>query len=309
MMSARRASSPGTLARAAAVRCLTSSGDHVVEGVGGELEAVVRAQRLGAGRGVHDARHRLGRSRRGDGDLEAERADVPVEVLDEAADVVAAVLDGVLGDVAAREEAVGQAHGADLEAARGQRLAAFADEQLRRSAADVDEQQPPVEHRHRLQDTEMDQPRLLDPGDHLDAHARFRRRPLDELAGVGRLADRARRDGAGDRVEPVGDALHPRQAGQPALQRVGREQLHVPAAGAEADHLPLGRQRLEAVAVDRAGDDEVDAVGADVDRRERWRSAVGRPRRPIPGRRRSGSRAIGPAYISPGCRRGTSAGR
>ena len=153
------------------MRCLTSTGDDVVERAAAELEAVVRPQRLGAGRRVGDAGDRLGRPRRGDGDLEAVRRDLPVEVLDQAAHVVAAGLDGVVGDLAAREEAVGEADGADLQAARRDRLAALADEQLGRPAADVDEQQPAVEHRDRLEHAEVDQPGLLDAGDDLDVDA------------------------------------------------------------------------------------------------------------------------------------------
>ena len=74
-------------------------------------------------------------------------------------------------DVAAGEEAVGEPDGAELEAAGGERLAALADQQLGRAAADVDEEQPPVEHGHRLEHAEVDQPGLLDAGDHLDVDA------------------------------------------------------------------------------------------------------------------------------------------
>ena len=43
------------------------------------------------------------------------------------------------------------------------------------------------------------------------------------------------------------------------------EHLHVAAAVAEADDLLLAGQRLEAVVADGAGDDEVEAVRADVE--------------------------------------------
>ena len=81
---------------------------------------------------------------------------------------------------AAGEEAVGQAHGAELEAARGERLAPLADEHLGRAAADVDEQHALVEHRHRLQHAEVDQPRLLGAGDDLDLDARLVAGPVEE---------------------------------------------------------------------------------------------------------------------------------
>ena len=74
MMSARSGVEAGDLRAApSAVRCLTSSGDDIVERLVGDLEAVVRPQRLGAGRRVGDAGDRLGGARRGDGDLEAVR--------------------------------------------------------------------------------------------------------------------------------------------------------------------------------------------------------------------------------------------
>ncbi len=55
-----------------------------------------------------------------------------------------------------------------------------------------------------------------------------------------------------------------RQA-RPRSRACGRQNLHVAATGAEADDLAFACQGLEAIAADRAGDDEVDAVRADVD--------------------------------------------
>ena len=86
-------------------------------------------------------------------------------------------VDRASAGVAAREEAVGEPDGAELEAAGGERLALLADEQLGRAAADVDEEQPPVEHRHRLQHAEVDQAGLLGAGDHLDVDAGLARGP------------------------------------------------------------------------------------------------------------------------------------
>jgi hypothetical protein len=57
----------------------------------------------------------------------------------------------------------GQAHRAELEAARGEGLAPLADEDLRRAAADVDEDQPAVVRRDRLEHAEVDETRFLEP--------------------------------------------------------------------------------------------------------------------------------------------------
>ena len=93
------------------------------------------------------------------------------------ADVLAARRDRLRRRHAAGEEAVGEPDGAELEAAGGERLALLADQQLGRAAADVDEQQPAVEHRHGLQHAEVDQPGLLDARDDLDLDAGLARGP------------------------------------------------------------------------------------------------------------------------------------
>ena len=122
-----------------------------------------------------DAGDRLGGSRRGDGDVEAELVRPRARTWPAIERTYDRQSRTRLGrHRAAGEEPVGQSHGAELEAAGRQRLAALADEHLGRAAADVDEDQPLVEGRHRLQHAEVDQPRLLEPGDHLDVDLRPR---------------------------------------------------------------------------------------------------------------------------------------
>ena len=70
-----------------------------------------------------------------------------------------------------------------------------------------------------------------------------------------------------------------RQA-RPRSRASGGEHLHVAAPGAEADDLAFAGQRLETITTDGAGDDEVDAVRADVDR----------PARALAGRASNGGR-------------------
>ena len=141
--------------------------------------------------------------------------DVAGEVFDHRADVVAACRDRSRRRRAAGEEAVGEAHRAELEAAGGQHLAALAEQQLGRAAADIDEEDPPVEHRHGLEHAEVDQPRLFDARDHLDADVGFVLGPLEELGRVPRLADGARCHRPHVGVVAGGDARQPGEAATP----------------------------------------------------------------------------------------------
>ena len=265
-MSARPGSSPGTFGPAGGSAVADSSATTRGQLRRCELEAVVRPQRLGAGGRVGDAGDRLGRAGRRDGDLEPVLVDVALEVAEDARTYSRHAAIDVVADVAAGEEAVGEPDGAELEAAGGQRLAPLAEQQLGRAAADVDEEHPLVEHRHRLQHAEVDQPGLLGAGDDLDVDARLVACPVEEDVGVGRLAHGAGGDGAQRGAVAVGDAAHPAQAGDAAVDGFGRHLLHVAAAVPEPDDLLLPGQRLEAVAADGPGDDEVEAVGADVER-------------------------------------------
>ena len=252
-----------------------------------ELEAVVRPQRLGAGGRVGDVGDRFGGPRGGDGDLEAVLVDRPLEVAEDAPHVLPAVGDRSRRDVAAREEAVRQADRADLEAACRERLAALAEQQLRRSAADVDEEDPPVEDGHRLEHAEVDQAGLLGAGDDLDVDARLGAGAVEEGLGVDRFTYGARGHGAQRGVVAVDDAAHPAQAGDAPVDGLGGHHLHVAATVPESDDLLLAGQRLEAIAAGGTGHDEVEAVGADVERGEHGRRA--RPRR---ARSQSSSRAL-----------------
>ncbi len=174
-------------------------------------------------------------------------------------------------DRAAREEAVGETYGTELEAAGREGFAAFADEHLGRAATDVDEDQPLIERRHGLQHSEVDEPCLFQPGDDLDLDLGFAARPVQEHVGVLGFAYCAGRDGAYGSVVRRGDALHSAQRRDAPVDRVGGEHLHVTAAMAEAHGLLLAGDDLVAV-VEDPGDHEVEAVGADVERREGGRT-------------------------------------
>src|SRR5215204_1843775 len=66
----------------------------------------------------------------------------------------------------------------------------------------------------------------------------------------------------------VGDSLHPSQGGDATLHRVGLDVLHVAAAVPEPYAFLLSRHHLEPVA-DAPGDDQMEAVGAQIECSER----------------------------------------
>ncbi len=208
------------------------------------------------------------RSRAADEHVEPELVHLGHERSERRPDELAARADRCGMDAVSAEEASGQADRAELEAARGERLASFSDQQLGRTAPDVDEHQPLVVDRHGLQHPEVDEAGLLDAGDHLDLDAGLVVRASHECIVVLGLPHRAR----GDRTNRGAFGLcHPPHVGQgtdATFHRVGVEHLHVPGTGTEAHHLPLSRDDLEAAVRRDACDHEVDRVRADVDRRE-----------------------------------------
>ena len=209
---------------------------------------------------VHDG------ARRPDGDLEpAGVGDHARRLHDVAAHVVPGLLDGALLDRLLGEEALAHPDGADLEAAGVEHLAAEADDELGRAAADVDDEDALVEHRNRLEDTEVDEARLLDARDHLDAHPRFLAGALEEFGAVVGLTHRARGDGVHLCIRGVGDPPEAGEGGDTAVDRLGRQLLHLARARPQPHDLLLAVEDLEAVVARRAGDDEVEAVGPQVD--------------------------------------------
>ena len=98
-----------------------------------------------------------------------------------------------IGHVA--EEPLGQPDRAELHAARLDDLVALAHAELGAPTADVDDQHPPIEHRQRLQHAEVDEARLLEPGDHLDVDADLVTHPIEEHLPVAGLTNGTRGDG------------------------------------------------------------------------------------------------------------------
>ena len=127
-----------------------------------------------------------------------------------------------------------------------------------------------VEDRHRLQHAEVDEPGLLDPEMTSTSTPALLPRPRHELV-VGSRPPRPRwwPPRTGRRAVDVGDLLHPSQGGRRPAGWPPGQPLHVAAAGPEPDHLLLAGHDLEAILARHPGHDEVEAVGADVDGRQR----------------------------------------
>ena len=139
----------------------------------------------------------------------------------------------------------GEPDGAELEAERRQRLASLADQHFGAAAADVDEHEAPIEHRHRLQYAELDETGLLHPTDDLHVDPGLATGPLDERIGVLGLSHRARGYGVDGGATDLRHSTKALQRCDAAIDRVVVEHLHVTRARAETDHLLLAGDHLE----------------------------------------------------------------
>jgi len=262
-------------------------GEPQAVGVAGLQQRVLqrREHRRGQPRlaevGLRDLPQRLGGSRRADRRLPARLA---VACGDRRERVAAGVAGGVERgpvDRAVGEEPAGQAHAAERDRLELLGHVVGADDALGRAAADVDHQPSPAVDRQRVRRPEVDQPRLLAPGDHLDAEAQRLLGALEEGAHVARDAERV----GGDRPHALG-----RERAQPlaeAAQRVDRAGLcglrqRVPVAEARREPHRLLQLVHRADLVAERGrfdpsDDQPEAVGAEVDGGEQ-EGGVGHPR-------------------------------
>ena len=172
------------------------------------------------------------------------------------------------GDLAVAEEALAQGDAAHLQALELQGRQALADDELGAAAADVDHQALARLARHGVRDAGVDEARLLHAGDDLD-------RVAERLAGAleeGLLAVREPQRIGADAAHAVG--VHVAQALAEALEAGERARRHVLVdaavlgdAGGQAHHLAQAIDD-DQLAVRVARDHHVEAVGAQVHRRE-----------------------------------------
>ncbi len=218
------------------------------------------AQHLGD---VHD------RPRAADRDVEAERLDHAHDLREVRADELPALLERPAPHRAVESESLGEPDCAELQAACAEHLVALADHELGAAAADVHEQMALLERRDRLQHAEPDETRLFGSGDHRDLDAGLVPGAAYEVVPVLGLAHGTGRHRVQLRVVAVDEKAEPAERVDPAVDRVGREPLHVAGPRSEPDDLLLAVDDVESVVAGRAGDDEMERVGADIDGRER----------------------------------------
>ena len=213
--------------------------------------------------------------------------EVPISAIEALLDDVAHVTIDLLADelqhlalVAAadrirRDEALGEADDANLEAARELHLTSGAQRDLHAASTDVDHDGR-RRRVHAIDRRQVDQARFFRAGDDAGANAGLLLDGRQERAAVLGLTGCARRGGE-DLVDLVrsGDALELRER----LQRRdlgGPGQLAaVEPAGAEAHHLLLAVDDLEREVGPDPHDDHMNGVGADVDGSEAHGRAAG----------------------------------
>ena len=170
-------------------------------------------------------------------------------------------------DLAVRKESIGEANRAEFERPGEHDVGAFADHELGAAAADVDHEDPFVEERHELDHTEVDQAASSTPdtmSTSIPTSSRARRKNSSRLSATAQCAGC---NGVDRGSIAVRNSTEPAECADPALHRLGREHAHHPCAGAEADDLLLTVEHIEmAIRLD-PGHDEMERVGAEVDRR------------------------------------------
>src|SRR5690606_29858912 len=200
---------------------------------------------------------------------------------------------------AVAEMRAAQVHAADAQAFELLRLAALADDQLGAAAADVDDERRPRSARRMVRYAEVDEPRFLDAGDHLDRMAAER-----VLGGreKGLRVPRPPQSARADDPHPV--RLHvaepltePLEARERARLAVGIEAAATVETRREPNHLAQPIEDREPLAV-RAGDNDVETVRPEVDGRDDVADILVRSHRASGATRRTAASGLRPRTTS-----------
>ena len=223
--------------------------DHLLE-VAPRQGAVARARARAAVQVGGDLGDREDRAGGPDGGLDLRARDGLLETLQPRADRLAQGLLVARGQRVRRDVEVREAHRAEVEALGEEHLLSLGDDDLRRAAADVEDEERVAGGRKVRAHGPRDEARLLLPRDHGEADPRLAPRAPDELAAVRRLAHGARRDGR-DRLgaRRARERRVAREAVEAVLHRLLGERALGERLLPEADHLLLA-QDLERVARD-----------------------------------------------------------
>jgi hypothetical protein len=178
-------------------------------------------------------------------------------------------LHACLVDPAFREILQAEADAAHVQRLGEQRVETGTDDELRRAAADVDDQAPLRRCRQGMRDTEVDEARFLASRDHLDRKAERGARFAQKLRRILRHAQRVGADHAHRRpreaaqaLAELGERLEGGCLGGAVDALLGRE----PAA--QAHHLAHRVERID-LPIDHPADLQMEAVRAQIDRRQR----------------------------------------
>ena len=163
----------------------------------------------------------------------------------------------------------GETPDAERHARRPAEPRGVADHHLDTPSSDVDAQRGCGLEDEAGADRGEDEPSLFQPADDLDLDAGLGLDAVDELAAVRRRADGARRF-RDDlvRTERVGELAQAADAGDGAIRGRSRDPALAGNLVAEAEHLLLARDGLERAVGMHVGDEEVEGVGAEVERRD-----------------------------------------
>ena len=231
----------------------------------GELEVAQHSDRFAAALRLDHLRDVEDRARAAHHHLVAPPRELARDRAKVGAHELATFVDTAAAHGLATEEPLGEADGAELEAACVEHPPRTTEHELGAAPSDVDQQHLLVEHRHCLQHAQMNEPCLLHARDHLDLDARLGARPVEEDIPVLRLPHRARRHRVDGRAGDIRDLAEALEGLDATGDGRGLEHLHVARPRAQAHHLLLPVDHLEAVPAERAGDEQMDGVGADVD--------------------------------------------
>ena len=113
-----------------------------------------------------------------------------------------------------------------------------------------------------------DQPRLLEAADHLDVDAGLGLDAVDDLVAVARGAQRARRRRGPRWRRRLGEQPQAAHGARPRGRRPRGDHALAAHDVAEAQHLLLAGDRLEAAVGVHVGDDEVEGVRSEVEGRD-----------------------------------------
>jgi hypothetical protein len=213
-----------------------------------------------ASQAAHRSRGTQDTIRPGEGEARHERADLESGSQDRLLEVFAA-------QAALREKLLGEAHAAHVRTLEQLGLVAHAEDDLGRTAADVEDEPPLRKAAHIADHAHVDEARLFAAIDDLDLVPESSTRGTEEAVHVPGAAQGVRAYGPDRRVrDPADSFAKARKAGKRPCLGLGRDALALGEPLREPNRLLDAVEDLETIGGDAAFHDHVEAVRAQVDR-------------------------------------------